>query len=542
MASTSKVPSQCEDGVCRPIKDLESLLNWTKSDITWNEMVLDKSPRTEYVYDGSLDSLDKTRLVKSSTPKTLLCHDMKGGYLEDRFVRGTSDITDPYVFTQWSMVDTFVYFSHHFVTIPPLGWINAANVHGVQVLGTIITEWTDGEALWQKLFEDQEKLDKMIDQLVNICNHCKFDGYLINIENKVPAEHMDKMKYFVEKLTIEIHSRVKDSLIIWYDSIISPSGELKWQNELNESNKEFFQSCDGIFLNYNWTEDTLKNSLENAGVRKHDVYVGVDVFGRGCFGGGGFNCDLAMEKIRQFGLSAAIFGQGWTHETKQDSESFQEREILFWSKLKPYLYIHVMKFDKKVFKTNFNSGYGKFTFESGHKYENNAMYSLSQQCIQPCSTHALEYEDGYTGTGCLKIKEQNKYHPLFLVQIETYSRFSLFLCTKCGSPYDYNLYVLYESKSDKDQKKHKFILMKDEKMDEKAFEDIGSTIIYNRNQKETDQTKKTQCWSKDSWDIRKFSARPNFNGYVTQIGIEFKSTDCTGYNNELLLGSLTIYT
>ena len=25
--------------------------------------------------------------------------------------------------------------------------------------------------------------------------------------------------------------------------------------------------------------------------RISDVYVGVDVFGRGCFGGGGYNCD-----------------------------------------------------------------------------------------------------------------------------------------------------------------------------------------------------------------------------------------------------------
>ena len=53
----------------------------------------------------------------------------------------------------------------------------------------------------------------------------------------------------------------------------------------------FFDACDGIFLNYNWKDETLHNSLKLAREkgRDMDVYVGIDVFGRGCLGGGGFN-------------------------------------------------------------------------------------------------------------------------------------------------------------------------------------------------------------------------------------------------------------
>ena len=47
--------------------------------------------------------------------------------------------------------------------------------------------------------------------------------------------------------------------------------------------------CDGIFLNYNWNEQVLASSRALAGDRSSDVYVGIDVFGRGCYGGGGFN-------------------------------------------------------------------------------------------------------------------------------------------------------------------------------------------------------------------------------------------------------------
>lgn len=55
--------------------------------------------------------------------------------------------------------------------------------------------------------------------------------------------------------------------------------------------------CDGIFLNYNWTERGLASSLilakkEN---REKDVYVGLDVWGRGCPGGGGFNSAYVRE-------------------------------------------------------------------------------------------------------------------------------------------------------------------------------------------------------------------------------------------------------
>ena len=47
--------------------------------------------------------------------------------------------------------------------------------------------------------------------------------------------------------------------------------------------------CDGIFLNYNWNEQILASSKALASDRSCDVYVGIDVFGRGCYGGGGFN-------------------------------------------------------------------------------------------------------------------------------------------------------------------------------------------------------------------------------------------------------------
>lgn len=54
--------------------------------------------------------------------------------------------------------------------------------------------------------------------------------------------------------------------------------------------------CDGIFLNYNWKQVNLKKSVDEAGIRRTDVFVGVDVFGRGCLGGGGFSTNIVCVK------------------------------------------------------------------------------------------------------------------------------------------------------------------------------------------------------------------------------------------------------
>jgi mannosyl-glycoprotein endo-beta-N-acetylglucosaminidase len=59
--------------------------------------------------------------------------------------------------------------------------------------------------------------------------------------------------------------------------------------------RAFFDACDGIYLNYNWNDEKLNLSKEMAKNRQFDVYVGVDVFGRGCFGGGGINTGLVFD-------------------------------------------------------------------------------------------------------------------------------------------------------------------------------------------------------------------------------------------------------
>ena len=128
-------------------------------------------------------------------------------------------------------------------------------------------------------------------------------------------------------------------------------GELAWQDEVNSSNATFLAAAHGIFLNYCWKTggtdpetgaalpDNLANTLANLppGRLPAEVYVGVDVFGRGCLGGGGWNTAAAVAAARAQGLSVAIFAPGWTWEAAEGG-TFMEREERFWRLLRPHLW------------------------------------------------------------------------------------------------------------------------------------------------------------------------------------------------------------
>lgn len=350
-----KMPNIRKTTECEPLKYLDDLLSW-EPESDWSLLTKPLKPPGKYCYEGSSFNCHKRlrkpiKILRSNAPKTLVCHDMKGGYLDDRFVDG-SKYDHQYIFYHWSAIDCFVYFSHYFVTIPPFMWVNAAHDHGVEILGTIITEFDDGKKIWDRVLVDDDLMETFISKLVNICNHYNFDGYLVNVENTIDKPHLTKLITFLEKLKQQLGSKT----VIWYDAVSLTTGELTWQNELNEHNKKAFQICDGIFLNYAWKDQNLETSLLNAGARQFDVYVGIDIFGRGVFGGGGFNTDKAVEVARSRALSVALFAPGWTHETQASDYKFFNIERKFWCKLWPYLYIHVP--DSIPFETTFNQGVG----------------------------------------------------------------------------------------------------------------------------------------------------------------------------------------
>lgn len=111
----------------------------------------------------------------ASQPKYAAC---SGGYYEDKWAQGSTS-SDTYLFEFWQCVDTFIYFAHVLVTIPPVGWINSAHTNGVKVLGTFILEWEAGAKVCQELFKSRESAAHAARQLARIAHWFGFEGWLV---------------------------------------------------------------------------------------------------------------------------------------------------------------------------------------------------------------------------------------------------------------------------------------------------------------------------------------------------------------------------
>ncbi|KAJ7165604.1 glycoside hydrolase family 85 protein [Mycena crocata] len=272
--------------------------------------------------------------------KLLVCHDYKGGYTESPFSLG-------YTFNFWSSADIFVYFSHHRVTVPPPGWITAAHRQGVKMLGTLIFEGSGeddclrllvgrlpksktGPAKQAPAFRSLPLSLHYARVLADLAHQRGFDGYLLNFECPLRGgiEQTRAVTAWITLLVDELKRKIgPHAEAVWYDSVVV-TGQLAWQDRLNGFNLPFFLSSTAFFTNYTWapsyTTKTVEyfRSLHAASQGLRDIYTGIDVFGRGSHGGGGFGAYKALEHIAPAGLSTAFFGQGWTWESTQDAPGF----------------------------------------------------------------------------------------------------------------------------------------------------------------------------------------------------------------------------
>ncbi|GMY08305.1 cytosolic endo-beta-n-acetylglucosaminidase 2 [Fagus crenata] len=312
--------------------------------------------------------------------RLLVCHDMSGGYLDDKWIQGGTN-PNSYSIWHWYLIDVFVYFSHNLVTLPPPCWTNTAHRHGVKVLGTFITEWDEGRVISDKLLSTNESAHMYAERLTELAVALGFDGWLINMEVKLDSGQIPNMKEFVNHLNQTMHSSVPGSLVIWYDSV-TIHGKLDWQDQLNEMNKPFFDVCDGIFVNYTWKENYPRLSAAVAGDRKFDVYMGVDVFGRNTYGGGQWNTNVALDVIKKGETSAAIFAPGWVYETQQ-RPNFQTAQSRWWDLVAKSWGI-LRNYPKVLpFYSNFDQGHGYHFSVDGAEISNDPWCNISCQGFQP---------------------------------------------------------------------------------------------------------------------------------------------------------------
>ncbi|XP_058787619.1 cytosolic endo-beta-N-acetylglucosaminidase 1-like [Vicia villosa] len=359
-------PNQPSVPISYPIKTLQDLQSRSYFD--------------SFHYPFNISSVPISSSKLPNRRRLLVCHDMAGGYSDDKWIQGGSN-PDAYAIWHWHLIDVFVYFSHSLVTLPPPCWVNTAHRHGVKVLGTFITEWEEGKATCDVLLSTKESAQMYAERLTELAVRLGFDGWLINMEVKLDPKQIPNLKEFVDHLSLTMHSSLPGSLVVWYDSV-TIDGELNWQDQLNEYNKPFFDICDGIFVNYTWKESYPKLSADVAGDRKFDVYMGIDVFGRNTYGGGQWNANVALDVIRKNEVSAAIFAPGWVYETKQPPD-FETAQNSWWGLVEKSWGVLPNYSGPLPLHTNFDQGRGYHISVDGNNVSDASWCNISCQGFQP---------------------------------------------------------------------------------------------------------------------------------------------------------------
>jgi hypothetical protein len=222
-----------------------------------------------------------------------------------------------------SHCDVFSYFSHARVSPPPRGWVEAAHAAGALALGAVVTEWAAGEAGNELLTEG------VAEALGELAHWLGFDGWLVNVEAAALAGEGEgeggggggggggpvcAPAARILRFLGALRGGPRSPLALWYDSTDASTGAVAWANALTPANAPFFAAADAIFLNYAWSARGLRASAAAAGARARDVLVGVDVWGRGCPGGGGWRTGGAAAAAVASGTSLALFAPAWTYE------------------------------------------------------------------------------------------------------------------------------------------------------------------------------------------------------------------------------------
>ena len=123
------------------------------------------------------------------TTMVLLCHDYSGGYHDYESVRPSLLRDKLYACNYPQYVDTFVYFSHKLVCVPPPTWINTMHRNGVKVLGTFMVE--PGKSQVERMLDQVDGEFIVAKQLAAMADVFGFDGWLLNIELEFPKSIND---------------------------------------------------------------------------------------------------------------------------------------------------------------------------------------------------------------------------------------------------------------------------------------------------------------------------------------------------------------
>ncbi len=313
-----------------------------------------------------------------------------------------SATADYYALTHWAYLDELVFWGgssdEGLVLAPNAPVVDAAHRNGVPVLGTVFLPPAayGGQLRWTRELVSRGAGGgfPLADQLIRVARAYGFDGWFLNAETgggdaRLGADMRDFVAY--------LRAHGEGLRVHWYDAM-AISGDISWQNELNERNAPFFRSADSMFLNFNWSRSGLVSSGELAkglGRSPYELWAGIDVEANGW--DTRVDWDAVVPADRPHLASFGFYRPEWTWKSLpaggRTPAAFHARDDRFWSgpSLDParpdagaWRAPAASVADRSTltslpFATTFNTGHGLGWYERGRRTADTAWNHLGLQ-------------------------------------------------------------------------------------------------------------------------------------------------------------------
>ncbi|MFF4158557.1 endo-beta-N-acetylglucosaminidase [Streptomyces sp. NPDC001678] len=300
-----------------------------------------------------------------------------------------SATADYYALTHWAYLDELVFWGgssdEGLILAPNAPVVDAAHRNGVPVLGTVFLPPTayGGRLEWTRdlVRRGADGGFPIADKLIEVARAYGFDGWFLNAETgggdaRLGADMRDFVAYLRERGGPALR-------VTWYDAM-AVSGDIAWQNELNDRNSPFFRAAGTMFLNFNWSRTGLASSGELArslGRSPYELWAGIDVEANG------WDTRVDWDAIAPAGrphlTSFGFYRPEWTWKSLPGSDrcpaAFHARDDRFWSGASldpvrpdpgPWRAPAASVADRSTltslpFATTFNTGHGLGWYERG---------------------------------------------------------------------------------------------------------------------------------------------------------------------------------
>ncbi len=333
-----------------------------------------------------------------------------------------------YAFSHWQCLDTLVFWGgsagEGLILAPSAPVIDATHRNGVKVYGTVFfpqAATAGGKRKWLENFAKKSgSTYPVADKLIQVARYYGFEAWYINQETDGKESADEKIaKGFRDVLAYARATNTVD--FMWYDSMLA-SGQVIWQNELNDKNKMFFQDgtfrvSDSIFLNYAWSQSKLTSSATKATDElkrsRYDVYAGIEMSWEAPA-----NPEYVCPEGKQHLTSVALFVPEDKSMPAKDEKGkyqpmdladFYKKEADIWvgsngdpSSTPTLLWRGIARYvpestpvRRLPFVTHFNTGHGTRYFRRGKEVRTGGWNNLSLQDVLP--TYRWVVQPSHTG-------------------------------------------------------------------------------------------------------------------------------------------------